>query len=91
MTLIYAVLLLAILAIAYVLMKKRFPLDQKDEPLPYYAKAILSQSEQVLYHRLVAALPEHIVLAQVQLSPRPGRKEKLRFQCVEQSRQPNEV
>lgn len=28
----------------------------------------LTQPEQILYHRLVSALPEHIVLAQVQVS-----------------------
>lgn len=40
-----------------------------DEPaLPYYPKKPLSEPEQVLYHRLVKALPEHIVLAQVQAS-----------------------
>jgi len=35
---------------------------------PFYAKKALTQPEQILYHRLIAALPEHIVLAQVQLS-----------------------
>lgn len=39
-----------------------------DEPWPFYSKRPLSQPEQVLYHRLVAALPDYIVLAQVQLS-----------------------
>jgi hypothetical protein len=39
-----------------------------DTPWPFYSKRPLSQPEQVLYHRLVTALPEHIVLAQVQLS-----------------------
>lgn len=37
-------------------------------PWPFHAKKLLSAPEQVLYHRLVAALPEHIVLAQVQMS-----------------------
>ncbi len=35
---------------------------------PFYAKRPLSPPEQVLYFRLVSALPDHIVLAQVQLS-----------------------
>lgn len=35
---------------------------------PYQPKAMLSRPEQVLYFRLIEALPEHIVLAQVQLS-----------------------
>lgn len=66
--LIYAVLFLAILTIAYILIKKRLQVEEGDEQWPYYAKTVLSQPEQALYHRLVAALPEHIVLAQVQLS-----------------------
>jgi len=45
-----------------------------DTPWPFYPKRPLSQPEQVLYHRLVAALPEHIVLAQVQLSRVMGVK-----------------
>src|SRR4051812_4861762 len=39
-----------------------------DGEWPYYSKRPLSPPEQVLYFRLVKALPEHIVLAQVQLS-----------------------
>ena len=36
-------------------------------PWPFYAKKPLTQPEQVLYFRLIDALPGHIVLAQVQL------------------------
>ena len=39
-----------------------------DEVWPFYAKKPLSQPEQILYFRLVQALPDRIVLAQVQLS-----------------------
>lgn len=39
-----------------------------DEPWPYVLKRPLSRPEQVLFHRLVAALPQHLVLAQVQVS-----------------------
>lgn len=35
---------------------------------PFYAKQLLSQPEQVLFHRLVNALPDYIILAQVQAS-----------------------
>lgn len=66
--LIYAVLFLAILTITYILIKKRLQVEEGDEQWPYYAKTVLSQPEQALHHRLVAALPEHIVLAHVQLS-----------------------
>jgi len=39
-----------------------------DATWPLYAKKPLSDSEQMLYSRLVKALPEHVILAQVQLS-----------------------
>ena len=35
---------------------------------PFYSKKLLSSPEQVLYHRLVKALPEYEIFAQVQLS-----------------------
>lgn len=35
---------------------------------PFYAKNPLTAPEQVLYFRLLKAMPEHMVLAQVQLS-----------------------
>jgi len=35
---------------------------------PYAAKTVMSEPEQVLYFRIVAALPDHLVLAQVQMS-----------------------
>lgn len=37
-------------------------------PWPFYAKKVLSSPEQVLYLRLVKALPDYLVLAQVGLS-----------------------
>jgi very-short-patch-repair endonuclease len=45
-----------------------------EEAWPFYAKKPLSEPEQVLYFRLVEALPEHIILAQVQLSRLLGVK-----------------
>jgi hypothetical protein len=60
-------LLLAFIAVMLVLLKRRgFP--GEDTIWPYYAKGPMSHPEQVLYHRLVLSLPEHIVLAQVQVS-----------------------
>lgn len=41
---------------------------------PFYAKKLLSQPEQILYFRLLEALPNHIILAQVQLSQLLGVK-----------------
>jgi hypothetical protein len=46
---------------------------------PFYAKKPLSNPEQVLYHRLVRALPECIILAQVQLSRVLGVKKGNNF------------
>ena len=46
---------------------------------PFYVKKPLSQPEQVLYHRLIRALPEHIVLAQVQVSRVLGVKKGSSF------------
>lgn len=41
---------------------------------PFYQRKPLSAPEQVLYFRLVNALPEHIILSQVQLSRLLGVK-----------------
>ena len=35
---------------------------------PYYARRVMTPPEQALYHRLLRALPDHVVLAQVQVS-----------------------
>ena len=65
---IVVVLLVVIAALAALAAAKKRGPAAGDGPWPFYAKKPLSQPEQVLYHRLVAALPDHIVLAQVQLS-----------------------
>lgn len=47
----------------------------KDEVFPFFAKkTVLSQVEQILYWRLIKALPDHVILAQVQLSQLLGVK-----------------
>ncbi len=61
----FAVALLS--TIAVLVLKKRESPDL-EHPWPFYAKKPLSDPEQVLYHRLVKAMPECMVLAQVQLS-----------------------
>ena len=71
--------LLACALVAFVVLKKRGLLGGADGPWPFYAKRPLSQPEQVLYHRLVKALPEHIVLAQVQVSRVLGVKKGFNF------------
>jgi len=52
-----------------------------DEAWPFYAKKPLSQPEQILYFRLIQALPEHIILAQVQLSRLLGVKKGNNYQA----------
>ncbi|MDD2893321.1 MAG: DUF2726 domain-containing protein [Halothiobacillaceae bacterium] len=54
--------------------------DTVDTAWPFYAKKPLSQPEQVLYFRLIKALPEHVVLAQVQLSRFLGIKKGNNYQ-----------
>jgi very-short-patch-repair endonuclease len=61
-----AVLFAIVIVIAALVIKARG--SALDGEWPFYAKRPLSAPEQVLYFRLVKALPEHIVLAQVQLS-----------------------
>lgn len=79
-TLLVAVVVLALAAVVFVILKKRVSSASGDASWPFYARKPLSQPEQVLYHRLVAALPEHIVLAQVQLSRVLGVKKGFNFQ-----------
>lgn len=74
-----AVVVLALVAIAvFALNMRRLP-DSGDTPWPFYAKKPLTQPEQILYHRLVAAMPDCIVLAQVQLSRVLGVKKGFNF------------
>ncbi len=65
------VVVLAFLAIQILARKKR-PDDAG--PWPFYARKPMSPAEQILYFRLKKALPDHIVLAQVQLSRLLGVK-----------------
>ena len=50
------------------ILKARASAAVESGPWPFYVKRPLTSPEQVLYHRLLKALPDHIVLAQVQLS-----------------------
>lgn len=73
---------LAFLGLAVVvlnILKKRDALGAGEGVWPFYAKKPLTQPEQILYHRLVAALPECIVLSQVQLSRVLGVKKGFNF------------
>jgi hypothetical protein len=72
---------LAVLALGLILtlLKKRLGGASDRQDWPFYAKKPLSPPEQILYHRLTAALPDHIVLAQVQLSRVLGVKKGFNF------------
>ena len=77
----FVVLVLLFLLVAILVIAKRSGLLTGAGPAvwPYYVKKPLTQPEQVLYHRLVRALPEHIVLAQVQVSRVLGVKKGFNF------------
>ncbi|MDP1614479.1 MAG: DUF2726 domain-containing protein [Methylococcales bacterium] len=68
-----AVVIILIIAVKVLNVKK------KETKWPFYAKKPLSTPEQVLFFRLTEALPENIVLAQVQLSRLMGVKKGYNF------------
>ena len=60
-----------IVVAVWLLSKAHAPATVDTQPIeywPFYLKRPLTRPEQVLYFRLTNALPEHIVLAQMQLS-----------------------
>ena len=78
-TLIWLLLLAVFAAVAFVLLKRRGNPSGALDEWPFYAKRPLSLPEQVLYYRLVKALPDHIILAQVQVSRVLGVKKGFNF------------
>lgn len=70
--------LLVFLTLAFIAAKNKQP--DENAVWPFYPKKPLSNPEQVLYFRLTNALPEHIVLAQVQLSRFLGVKKGNNYQ-----------
>jgi len=69
MSIIILLMIVVIVVVAILEVLKAKSQDSGTEEVwPFYVKRPLSQPEQVLYFRLVQALPGHIVLAQVQLS-----------------------
>src|SRR5882757_1180123 len=74
------ILLVLALIVFLAILKRRGRLAAGgSRPWPFYVKRLLSQPEQVLYHRLVKSLPNHVVLAQVQMSRVLGVKKGFRF------------
>jgi hypothetical protein len=67
----FVVLAIMLAVVAVVLRLKK---GASDGTGPYFAKKPLTPPEQVLYFRLLNALPDHMVLAQVQLSRLLGVK-----------------
>jgi hypothetical protein len=79
-SLLLLLLLVAVVLGVAALLRRRGALPGgRDGPWPFHAKKPMSVPEQVLYHRLVKALPEHIVLAQVQVSRVLGVNRGFRF------------
>ena len=68
-------IVVALAIVVALVLKKRGASSAGTGTWPYYAKKPLTQPEQILYHLLVKALPDHIVLAQVQVSRVLGVKQ----------------
>jgi len=77
----FVFLVIIVAAAILALFRVKFQSSDAGEVWPFYAKKLLSQPEQILYFRLVRALPEHIVLAQVQLSRLLGVKKGNNYQA----------
>src|SRR5690349_5065145 len=75
-----AVIVALVLGLLVAAALRRTKQSRAEGTWPFFAKKPLSQPEQVLYFRLLHALPEHIVLAQVQLSRILGVKKGDNYQ-----------
>ncbi|TAN53614.1 MAG: DUF2726 domain-containing protein [Methylococcaceae bacterium] len=54
--------------------------DDTKQVWPFFCKRPLTEVEQTVYHHLVKALPEHIILSQVQLAQLLGVRKGYNFQ-----------
>jgi len=81
------ILLLLVLGVLAVLLKKRRAAPGEPWPLDV-CRTVLGQPEQVLYRRLMQALPNNLVFAQVQLSRflevKRGVPRQTWFNCISQ-------
>jgi hypothetical protein len=68
MKIVVLVVAVALISLVFVEVRRKGFLKQTETEWPFYAKRVLSPPEQILYHRLIKALPDHVVLAQVQVS-----------------------
>jgi very-short-patch-repair endonuclease len=69
---------IVLVLVAVIIVKLRVT---RTEEWPFYVRKPLSSPEQILYFRLCKALPEYIVLAQVQLSRFLGVKRGYSYQA----------
>jgi len=73
----FLIVVLVVVVVGFLLfmifMKKR-KADKRNELPVFFAKKPLTEIEQTMYHRLVEALPEYLVMAQVQVSQIVGIK-----------------
>jgi hypothetical protein len=76
---IFAALVVVLAVVAVLILLKRGTSSAGGGRWPFYAKKLMTQPEQALYYRLVGALPDHIVLAQVQVSRVLGVKKGFNF------------
>lgn len=67
-------LIVLVLVVALALFLKKIPMKSAGRVWPVYAKKPLSHVEQALYFRMMKALPELVILAQVQYSHFLGLK-----------------
>jgi hypothetical protein len=70
-----------VLALMFAILIAKAKKNKHSEIWPFYAKKPLSRPEQILYFRLVEALPDHVILAQVQLSRILGVKKGNDYQA----------
>jgi very-short-patch-repair endonuclease len=80
MKLLLAILVVLAIGLAILSLVIRSKRGRTDRPWPYFAKKPLTVPEQILYFRLLKALPDQIVLAQVQLSRMLGVKKGSDYQ-----------
>lgn len=78
-SLIFSIVAILLIVLAFALLKKKGA--GEDGEWPFYPRKLLSPPEQVLYFRLAKALPDHIILAQVQLSRLLGAKKGNNYQA----------
>lgn len=73
------VVVIIVIVVALLFLKAKSQISSGSEVWPFYSKKLLSSPEQILYFRLIEALPENIILAQVQLSRFLGVKKGHNF------------